>query len=204
MLEVKDVYDWAKEVFPEATTDEPLVGIAEELGEYQEQILSDDPDKAELIDALADAGIYTFHLCGLTGIEELPKPEAGGSSIRHLVRDYGRVCHVLLKRKQKIRGMQKDETYKEALGKAVNGFWATLYWFAQTNMAVELPVEMDRVFKEIVSKRTLKSQAAAGSQVVKDQGSKLTGSASLSDKEQATSTLGTGTLGTGTLGKKDA
>jgi len=141
----------------------PLLGIVEELGEYERA-----RDVEARKDALADAVIF---LCDYTSRE--------GILLDHLVRmeytDYinlrgkngalvcvGEMCHLTLKHHQGIRGMDDEEKYRLELHKVVFrllGYLDYECWFQFNSDLLDITIP---IWKNVVSKRNWKKNKRTG------------------------------------------
>ena len=77
------------------------------------------------------------------------------SILRSLSRTYGKLCHVLLKRHQGIRGYEIDAYFYEEIGKAISSFFQVLCLFSAA-INVDLVSLTHEVWDRIVSKRNWK------------------------------------------------
>lgn len=151
----EDVKAWSEEVFGSEPAIWRCLGIVEELGE-----LVDAETEEDRIDALADAGIFTFDLAARSGIEAdellLDEPMELDASIgrSHLQSAIGSVAQVLLKTAQGIRGMDNEAAAREALVKALVVFFETLKAYTVYNYKKDLIVLIGATYDRIVSKRT--------------------------------------------------
>jgi hypothetical protein len=111
MLLLKKITDWQEKNFPNATIDEPMLGMVEELGEH-EDFTEDD---------IGDFMIFCIHYCVLAGcfgsksFEQAfhamlnHHPGAGAFEKKDLYRLVSRLCHLTLKRKQGIRNIKQSQ-----------------------------------------------------------------------------------------------
>jgi NTP pyrophosphatase (non-canonical NTP hydrolase) len=94
-------------------------GIVEEMGELDDAIEVD--DKAEIFDAVGDICVYASQILThnrLALVTALREANLHTSPPR-MMSAAGKLCHVTLKRLQRIRGMQDVEAFRAALFEAV-------------------------------------------------------------------------------------
>jgi hypothetical protein len=128
----------------------PLLGIAEEAGEWFSAETLEDED-----DAVGDICIFLMDYCYRAGVDLSGMPLEGTESLSCLTAALGRLCHLQLKRAQRIRGMEDWDAFEQARYKAVGGLiWELDYLLGpQTNddnTAFQLAC---RVWQSVVSKR---------------------------------------------------
>jgi len=158
---IKEVHEWSKKTFGAQSAMRPLLGIAEEIGEYLESLGG---PEADTVDALADIGIFFCDFCGISGVSFDFKVEGTTEDYCNnttLFMAYADVCHVVLKTEQKIKGMDDPTKAKAALEKAVAHFWEVLVSFCHWNHKLNLQEAMKDVFSKVVAKRTPSTLKAA-------------------------------------------
>lgn len=104
---------WAKHNFPNALPCHPVLGIVEELGEFDQAQESD--DTAGMMDAIADTVVFLTNACTLHGLCVRPIAVQGrvkfrkGEGVRvPILATVGRLAHAALKFDQKIRGTDEE------------------------------------------------------------------------------------------------
>jgi hypothetical protein len=180
----REVGDWSLENFgiqkSKATGDNldslaPLLGITEELGEWVEST-NDDEKK----DALADILIYACDFasrenCHLGYVvegwdftddfKEIPFTGWGNGSLSwssYLVVSIGRLNHVVLKRHQGIRGMEKDDNYAAARDSALAHTIITVDALCRGDHNTTATDILSETWNEIVKKRNWKKNKGDG------------------------------------------
>jgi len=103
--------EWEEHNFGKQEYHRPLKGVAEEIGEYISALYGESPwSESSFRDAFGDACVFLSSLCSKLDIS-LPlcflEPPMEGQNITEVLHlfsfGYGKVCHALLKREQKIR-----------------------------------------------------------------------------------------------------
>ena len=146
--------EWQKKNFPNAEKWECVLGIVEELKEYDEAF-----DSSEIIDAAADTMIYILGLCNANeyNIEDIVNFSVYDDdelnihldSNFSLLKVAGNICHAYLKMHQ---GIRKNEDHMSELYKNLK----IIYLFFENRMYWEdrdIFEETKRVFEETVEKR---------------------------------------------------
>ena len=144
-----EIHEWSRYNFGDQEAIWPFMGIGEEIGELYAAL--DAHNNKEVLDALGDISIYFGDFCA--NAKYYPQEEDTSVPIPILSVSYGKLCHTLLKRQQKIRGMDDDTAYRQALQERVNGFYASLNnacFRLFERYAVDI---MSEVWETIVKKR---------------------------------------------------
>lgn len=143
-----------------------LMGISEELGE-----LATAPTHGDMVDAVADMGIYLLDYCtrshiDIGSVDCSPFPIASPSEdeddsdmqdhFAGLVGSVGALHHAELKRHQNIRGMHMTAAYVEARSDAVGHVLYHLGQYAEEHCEESLESVVGRVWSAIVAKRDWK------------------------------------------------
>ena len=158
----KEVKAWTDYNFPQAEPWQPLLGIVEEIGEYQ-----DSYTVLEQEDALADAMIYLIDFANKMEIDldsDLGKPTASSYPEDYL-RSMGKLSHAYLKKVQSIRTEEDhDENIKLALVNLMTRIrhsWAI--FCANDSMFVDFESVFRNVWK-LVSQRDWQKYKERGEQ----------------------------------------
>lgn len=121
----------------------PLMGMAEEVGEWYEANDHKDQD-----DALGDICIFLMDYCYRAGVDlsGIPK-EGGGQREASLVESVGKLFHVQVKRIQGIRGMEDKDRFEAARLDAV------ISVISKINLFINAFDNACKVWSDVVSKR---------------------------------------------------
>jgi NTP pyrophosphatase (non-canonical NTP hydrolase) len=123
----EEVHEWSYKNFGEQHASRQITGIGEELGELAGSLLNENQsrerlsEQSEIVDAVADAGIYAMDLVGNMGLDLKPHlypvPVGPPEVFWHLKMqwEYGKICHIHLKHEQGIRQGSFDGLPREAL-----------------------------------------------------------------------------------------
>jgi hypothetical protein len=125
----------------------PLLGIAEEAGEWFSADTIEEED-----DAIGDICIFLMDYCYRAGVDLSGMPLGGiDADANCLTVAVGRLCHVQLKRIQRIRGMEDWDAFEQARFNAVGGVIQKLDAMAGlSGFAFKIACE---VWQSVVSKR---------------------------------------------------
>ncbi len=133
----------------------PLLGIVEEVGEFNEAI--NNGDTSEMEDAIGDMLVYLCdytYRSGCTLEDEFPT--IGISQHLTLPCTVGRLCHCVLKRHQGIRQFAESSYFQERRKVAINDFLVAVNHCCQGSIK-STPMEiLNRTWKK-VSKRDWKA-----------------------------------------------
>lgn len=153
---------WSRENFGDQKGIEhlaPLIGIGEEIGELVDAIQGVERDKVR--DAIADIAIYFLDFCSRSGvmISDFTDFSYVGDipdSVRALSFEYGKLCHVSLKRHQGIRGFDADDHYRRSLATACSCFLSTIDYVALVETGRHAHDLAAETWSNIVSRRNWK------------------------------------------------
>jgi len=140
----------------------PLIGIGEEIGELACEIASGNRDG--IADAISDIAIYFLDLCSRAGVcvEDISDCSYAGKitdCVHALSFEYGKLCHVVLKRHQGIRGFDADDHYCRELQKACSNMLSTIDYVAIERTGMHSHDLAAETWNKIVSKRNWKAKA---------------------------------------------
>lgn len=125
----KELAEWQRANFPPCTPEQMVCGVVEEFGEYNIAITPE-----EMVDALADAAIYTLQLATLYGIPATDVENT--TSVKGLPNQIvvlGNLSHAVLKSSQNIRGQGREQVLE-----AMRTVWAKLKNFYNMDLTGEL------------------------------------------------------------------
>ena len=128
----------------------PLLGIAEEAGEWVSAGTSEEED-----DAIGDTCIFLVDYCYRAGVDLSGMPLEGIEADNlGLTAAVGRLCHVQLKRTQRIRGLEDWDAFEKARFEAIGGLiWELDYLIGpRTDDGTAFQIAC-RVWQSVVSKR---------------------------------------------------
>lgn len=150
---------WVEQNFGLLDPWQPLVGIAEELGELASAIETD--DTPEYFDAIGDVAIFALHYCTLNKWDAqklYAKADYQPFSPKRLMVCYGKLAHHHLKSTQGIRG---DSEFHAQEGRKWMGRLLRTLDTASFDSGL-LPV-LGEVWQKVVKKRDWKKNPGTGS-----------------------------------------
>jgi hypothetical protein len=144
----------------------PILGLAEEIGEYG---AAQSPEETE--DALGDIIVYMADALGRLGVApgtvaavacRQPKPQFPAYLTSAMAREYGKLAHTVLKRAQRIRGMDDDAAYRGAVEDAFGRLLAVVNTAAQVHCTWPAVLVGNLVFHRVVQKRNWRVNVTSG------------------------------------------
>lgn len=145
-----------------------VLGVVEECGEVARAT-----DKNDVLDGVGDVMVYLCDFAGREGFDlgqvspSQPAETAGLSTPRKLMSAAGKLCHCVLKRHQRIRGMDDDNAYAAARHEAV----AELLWSLdevlamvthETGLRWSLKNALTFTWEKVVAKRNWNADPSQG------------------------------------------
>ena len=102
----KEIGVWRRHNFPDQLPHQPVLGVAEEIGELMDALLADDTGLAQ--DSIADITVYALNYCDQRGYPTpIPKYDKGmicSQALAVLSSSAGALSHAVLKEEQGKRG----------------------------------------------------------------------------------------------------
>lgn len=149
-----DLHRWAQEMFNGQPQFYAALGISEEVGELDLALQNNDEE--EIKDSIGDVLVYTTQLCTSNRLDfrTLTNDFVSYFDFEHYKPDLsqipatvGRVSHLVLKREQRIRGMENKDFYRLNLSSAIMRLCACLKTLASSK-----DIDIKSTFTEVALK----------------------------------------------------
>ena len=150
---------WTLHNFGNRPAWQPLIGMAEEIGEFFEAINHEDKDGA--FDGIADTVIFLADFCNLNtfDLETLYQEAKIFLPVGALVSEYGKLAHHFLKKTQGIRG--SPALHNQGMQLAIIGILRCLNGLLYAYEGRDMHQEVFRVWEQ-VRKRDWKKNSDTG------------------------------------------